>query len=402
MKSTNYTIESFSVANFRSIDSMQMIKFNEVTALYGANASGKSNLWQALNIMVLLIRQSTRADLSSLPYFPYVLRQGNQGNPTVMELVFTDRDNQQTYKYSFSYNNDSIIDERLLDVSRSMNNPLTIFSRNRGASWRNNAENGFSKDIFEQTRDNSLIITQAHVFNNEYSDLVFKAIDKITAIDASNSGGLRNTGLKLMRADDSLRRRALKMLKEADFSIRNFSFVSSKYQIVDEVKKMLSDDGLKEFEFIDKTDITTEHSIRDDNGDVTGMVVFDMDNDESRGTNSFFNIIMPIIDALDNGKLIYIDEFGSGVHSDVSMYLINLFRGNKNKAKLIVNTHDSSLMQSSNGGVLSRNDLISVDKDMFEATRLTPFTDMAYIRENANIEKGYRNGLYGGRPLITR
>ena len=134
MKSTNYTIESFSVANFRSIDSMQIIKFNEVTALYGANASGKSNLWQALNIMVLLIRQSTRADLSSLPYFPYVLRQGNQGNPTVMELVFTDRDNQQTYKYSFSYNNDSIIDERLLDVSRSMNNPLTIFSRNRGAS----------------------------------------------------------------------------------------------------------------------------------------------------------------------------------------------------------------------------------------------------------------------------
>ena len=402
MKSAHYTIESFSVANFRSIDSMQMVKFNEVTALYGANASGKSNIWKALNIMMFLIRQSTRADQSELPFYPYSLRDGRKNRPTVMKLIFSNDDDSQIYEYGFSYDKDEIVEEHLLNITKSIDNPATLLDRNRGYKWRNNAKSGFSRDIFEQTRRDSLIITQARVFNNKYSAIIFSAINKITTIDASNSGILRDTSLKLMQSNGELKERALEVLREADFSIRNFSFVSRKYELADESKRMLSADALKNLETIDWTDITTIHSVRDDSGDIIGEVAFDMDNDESRGTNSFFNIIMPIIDALDNGKLIYIDEFGSGIHSEVSIYIIKLFRNNKNGAKLIINTHDSSLMQSGNGGVLSRDDLISVDKDMFEATRLTLFANKAYIREAANIEKGYRHGLYGGRPLIAR
>lgn len=402
MKSAHYTIESFSVANFRSIDSMQTIKFNEVTALYGANASGKSNIWKALNIMMFLIRQSTRADQSELPFYPYLLRKGRENRPTVMELIFSDDDNSQIYEYSFSYDKDEIIDERLLNITKSIDNPVTLLDRNRGCKWRNHAKSGFSRDIFEQTRRDSLIITQARIFNNKYSAIIFSAINKITTIDASNSGILRDTSLKLMQSNGELKKRALEVLREADFSIRDFSFVPRTYEMANESKRILSADALKNLETIDWADITTIHSVRDDNGDMIGEVAFDIDNDESRGTNSFFNIIMPIIDALDNGKLIYIDEFGSGIHSEVSIYIIKLFRNNKNGAKLIINTHDSSLMQSGNGGVLSRDDLISVDKDMFEATRLTLFANKAYIREAANIEKGYRHGLYGGRPLIAR
>ena len=402
MKSAHYTIESFSVANFRSIDSMQKIKFNEVTALYGANASGKSNLWKALNIMMFLIRQSTRADQSELPFYPYLLRKDREGRPTTMKLVFSDNDNYRTYEYGFSYSKDEVIDEHLFDITKSVNNPTTILDRNKGCKWRNNAKSGFSREIFKQTRRDSLIITQARVFNNRYSAIIFNAINGIITIDASNSGVLRDTSMRLMRANGELKKRALGVLRAADFSIRNFSFVPRRYEITDESKKILSADALEELRSVDFVDITTVHSVRNDDGDMIDTAVFDMDNDESRGTNSFFNIIMPIIDALDNGKLIYIDEFGSGIHSDVSAYIVGLFRNNENGARLIINTHDSSLMQSGDGGVLSRDDLVSVDKDMFEATKLTPFTDIVYIRENANIEKGYRHGLYGGHPLITR
>lgn len=402
MDGTHYSIKSFLVANFRSIDSMQTIKFNKITALYGANASGKSNLWKALNTMIFLIRQSTRADLSGLPFYPYLLREGRENIPTVMKLIFSDDTAHQIYEYGFSYNKDEIIEEHLLNVTKSTDNPVTLLNRSRGYKWRNNAKNGFSRDIFRQTRRDSLIITQARVFNNKYSEIVFDAINKITTIDASNSGVLRDTSLSLMQANKELKNRALEVLKTADFSIRNFSFVSRKFGTTAEGKKVLSADILRDPGLTDFIDITTIHSVRNDNGDMIDVAVFDMDSDESRGTNSFFNIIMPIIDALDNGKVIYIDEFGSGIHSDVSIHIIEMFKNNKNGAKLVINTHDSSLMQSSNGGALSRDDLISVDKDMFEATRLTPFTNITYIRENANIEKGYRHGLYGGRPLITK
>lgn len=401
MKSS-YGITSFMVSNFRSIDTEVAVNLDrDVTAFYGANASGKTNIWRAIYLLMAYILDSSAANSFGTPFSPFLLREKHT-DVSKFEMEFANNDKTAKYRYGFTISKDKIIDEYLIDISGGKKR--NILRRSDGCSIVNNNAKNFGKKIFDATRDDTLIITQAYVFNNKYANMVFSVAKSMIILSLSDIDHARGNSYDLIQSDPDLKCQTLDMLHRADFAIKNYDLEKHHIQMPDGIKSMFSDKAIGKINSTLNTLVKTTHSVRNEDGDVVGSVDFDMDRSESRGSNVFFAIATPIIDALNNGRTIYIDEFNSSLHSDICKFIVKQFKDkniNKYGAKLIINTHDTSLMPGANGkGILSADDIALVYKDMFEATHVEPMSDKSYVRSNANIERIYRNGILGGRPMI--
>lgn len=397
---SNYIIDSIKIKNFSSIYAEQTINFaGTVTAFYGANASGKSNIWKVLSILRSYVLNSTQPNMLGVPYFPFVLLDGSANEPSTMAITYHDKDNVSSkYAYSFSLDRHRVLDEKLLDLSTKRER--VVFNRSDGHT-DNSARSGFNKQLFQQTRDNSLLITQAYTFNNQYANGLFSALNNLWLVNVADNQTTRGVSIGMIQQNPDLNQQVLKLLRGTDFMIKGINYVQ--LDIPDSViaTSPFNEETRQQLRARKAISIHTTHIVRDQHGDKVGMADLDMDSQESRGTNVMFDLAVPIIDSLKNGKLLYIDEFNSSLHSDLCRYIIELFKNNKNGAKLAVNTHDTSLMPSGgNSSPLGRDDIAVVEKDRFEITHVIPLTQKANIRKDDNVEKKYRLGLYGGRPFI--
>jgi AAA15 family ATPase/GTPase len=403
---TNYTLHSLRIKNYRSFCDEQAVSFETpVTAFYGANASGKSNIFKALFSMWNFIKNSTLPNTQAapflpamqiIPYEPFLLREGDGNEPTVFDIMFGNQNN--TYRYTFSTNSSEITEEAMFDLSTSRER--TIFVRSKGQN-STATKNGFGKKIFETTRSNSLLITRAQEYANAYAGAVFDFLNNLHLITINGNPPLRPMAINIMQQNPNIKKQVLSLLRKADFPIRDFMFA------IDDIPKEIIDgmplaDPFKAQLRGQKNTFTqTVHSVRNDVGDITGAIAFNMDAQESIGTNVFFDIIVPIIDTLNSGKVLYIDEFNSSLHIDICELIVRMFKENNTGAKLIINTHDVGLMKSSGGqGVLDDKDIVYVEKDMFEQSIVTPHGKKRTARKDDNIEKKYRFGVYGGKPIV--
>lgn len=398
MKDTLYTIDSFKINNYRSFYDEQTIFFdNNITAFYGANASGKSNIFKALALFQNFVANSTQPNFTDSPYDPFLLSPDSTKKPLRLEVAFSDKRSDLGYRYMFESDGKTVTEEAMYDLSSSRER--TLFVRSKGYT-ATAGKNSFGKTIFEQTRPNSLIITQAQMFNNRYAAALFEMIGNLGLVEVGNAAHLRDFSMQIIQKNPELKDRALKLLKGADFMIRDFNFVSGDIpsDVIDAAP--FSDDIKAQLRNQKASAVQTVHAVRNAEGEIVSNVVFDMNNQESRGTNVFFDLTIPILDCIENGRTMYIDEFSSSLHSDICEFIVKLFQESKTGAKLIVNTHDQSLMKNGQQGVLDRESIVIVDKDNFERTRITPLSKKRSIRKDDNIEKKYRYGLYGGKPFI--
>lgn len=397
---SNYIIDSIKIKNFSSIYTEQTIDFTDtVTAFYGANASGKSNVWKALSVLRSYVLNSTQPNMLGVPYFPFVLIDGSANEPSTMAITYHDKDNGSSkYTYSFSLDRYRVLDEKLLDLSTKRER--VVFNRSDGYT-DSSTRSGFNKQLFQQTRDNSLLITQAYTFNNQYANGLFSALNNLWLVNVADNQTTRSASISMIQQNPDLNQQVLKLLRGTDFMIKGINYVQ--LDIPDSIiaASPFNEETRQQLRARKAISIHTTHIVRDRHGDKIGVADLDMDSQESRGTNAIFDLAVPIIDSLKNGKLLYIDEFNSSLHSDLCRYIISLFKNNKNGAKLAVNTHDTSLMPSGgNNSPLERDDIAVVEKDRFEITHVVPLGRKANIRKDDNVEKKYRLGLYGGKPFI--
>ena len=115
------------------------------------------------------------------------------------------------------------------------------------------------------------------------------------------------------------------------------------------------------------------------------------------GTQKFFEVAVPIIDALENGKAIFIDEYGSFIHPTLSGAILGLFEGKKdNGAYMMLTTHDTSLLRD-----LDRSEVVLVEKNHAEESLITSLTSLG-VRDGEAFEKRYLSGVYGAIPIIEQ
>ena len=337
-----------------------------VVAIYGANASGKSNVLMALKTMQDMIT-GTSAQLlkeKKLPYDPFVLPKNIQSLPTEFEIMFYY--NGIKYAYSFSHDTNQILTEHLYHWPNGRE--ALIFSREDGKfEFRENA--GEQSVLAGRTPANRLYLVSSNEWNAPQTELAYKWF-------------------------------AEKLIPFTDQSTPDMTVAASKTGLHSEMIKkelLLADLGIVDFD-VDEHGVIMHHRLKYDNGENYGFAL--RLEWESTGTQRFFARIGPWLDALEKGGILFVDEIEASMHPLLTRRLVEMVQNpsiNINHAQLIFTTHDVMLLDLT---LLRRDQIWFTDKDPKTlSTELFSLWDFS-VRKGENIRKGYLQGRYGAIPFI--
>lgn len=421
-------ITSFTAENFRSIDEPITLSFEASTgikdmenrgystiantrvlnamAFFGANSSGKSNVFKAVNRMRSVILQSVRLNAGeALRYDPFLLSD-KPARPTTFEIEFVD--DTDRFKYGFSYTAERIEREWLIAKypKRSLK---TLFER--GNEGINIDEQNFAEGLPIQSEniqlnDNRLLISLSAQLGGVVSKRVIEwFLTKLRFASGLNDRNYMRFTRENLHANEEYKSGILQFISSMDLG---FSEVRTEQEDVNEMAlpKGLPAEliaSLREHPFISANSL---HKKYNDDGQEVGVVEFDIDEKESDGTKKLFNMAGPIVDALRKGKTLFVDELDSQLHPLLTRKIVNLFNCQDNGsegAQLIFTTHDTNLLSKKQ---LRRDQVVFVEKDKKAMTRITPMIDIKFDngtkpRTDSNYEKNYLEGKYGAIPYFA-
>ena len=412
----------FRVRNFRSLRDEQVLSFvsssdlalqashtietgikslprlNRASVIYGANASGKSNLIFALATMRNLVMTSTGMHEAAFAeqYTPFRLDRAMAGEPTEFEL--TALIDGIRFEYGFAY-----------DARRITSESLTVYRTGKGQRWFERRWNGdindyewssFSayftgpKDIWRKaTRPQALFLTTAAQLNSEqlrpFADWM---ANKVAIVSWMGATSLWPT---LQRLDDpGFKERVLGLLRAADIHIAD---IRVDKELGHQVEFKLEPGKPPEFAARDQ-EVPVVKFLHQLAGEEP--VWFDT-RYESAGTQKLLAYIGPLLEAIDSGKLLVIDELDSSLHPMVMRLIMEVVHDpllSTRGAQIWITTHDTSLLDAD---LLRRDQFWFVEKNERQASRLYPLSDFS-PRKGEALEKGYLRGRYGGVPFIIR
>lgn len=381
----------------------QLVK---TAAIFGANASGKSNIVRGLQCMERFVSTSaTQMNLGDpIPgIVPFRLDEQTCESPSLFEITLLL--NGTHYAYGFAATAQRVQAEWI--SARQPGGKLTPWlSRRMGAQGQEWETKGPLKKeeslLRERTRDNGLALSRGAELNiPALSELFLWFQNSLWIYDLSHPPiYLAEKTATHVREDAEFKARVSTLIKDADLGISSLDVVEeSAFEIPrgasEDVTKVL--DALKAAIGGDQKNhpVTTYHRI---NG-TDKLIQFRLDQDESNGTQRFFAIAGPILEALDRGHALVLDEFECSMHPLLSRRLLELFqspKANTKGAQLIVATHDSSLMSPS---LLRRDQIWLTEKDQRGATQLFSLYDFAgRPRSNTAFERNYFTGRFGAVP----
>lgn len=367
--------------------------------LYGANASGKSNVVSAFNSLKGLVMMShTFQRGNKINYSPFKLDKKYLSQPTKFKIVFIK--NNIKYIYGVSFTDEKIIDEYLYYYPEDRK--AIIFERKDTNNYKFTIDKKEQKFLSDKTLENVLYLSNSTQLKYTKTSEVFDWFkDTLAVIGATEHPQLIEFTIQSLNKDKKLKEVILKALFEADLGISDIIASFEKVSIDDipliiqkQLKAVLAD----KTDNLEKMDIRTIHKILDENGGEF-RVEFDFD-EESEGTKRLFALIGPWIDALNNGRVLIIDELDTKLHHLLNVFLIKLFHDptqNKSNAQLIFTTHNTNLL-----------DLDFFRRDQIWFTEKNPSvgnTDLYSLiefspRKDKNVQKGYLTGRYGAIPFI--
>ena len=379
-------------------------------ALYGANSSGKSNLLRAVGEMRFMVLNSVKLnDHDSLPYEPFRLSTRPQ-HPTRFEIVYFESITRATFTYGFSYTEESIHQEWLVAkwprrgekrlFSREPNQPVYVDSINFTEGIR-------ARDTLVLNK-NRLFLSLAGQAGGEISNSVINWFEDnlrvISGIEDTYSKFTRKLVYNSAEGKESVQQFLLKMnLGFESFIPQKVDFESIGYPpgLPKEIIAQLKNDPYIQ--------ISSVHNVYNESGSIVRTETFDLDDQESAGTNKIFALAGPLLETLKGGKTLFIDELDSQMHPLISWQLVEMFNkdtDNTKSAQLIFTTHDTNLLSSE---LFRRDQIWFTEKDSTESTALYPLIkahensdSLRHApRNDSNYQKNYIQGKYGAIPFLT-
>ena len=415
----------FRVSNFRSIREEQCLSFtassdksheethcmktgrHEVPRLlrsavvYGANASGKSNLIYALMTMQMLVLNSTRLLEAQYreQFTPFLLDGGSRTGATQIEIAVVI--GELRYQYGFSFDAERIRSEWLLVYQSTKAqrwfeyhyNPETNENDWEPFSVHFKSEKKGQRELWKaNTGTRSLFLTQAAQSNSLQLQPLFDWFaNELIVLPAKAEFNLMPT---LQRLDDPhYKNWVLRLMNAADIHISDIKVEKRKGQQIEfklepgKAPELRTFDGdIPDIEFCHKTSEGHEQW-------------FDR-RFESYGTLRLLGYAAPLLDALENGKLIVIDEFDTSLHPLLARYILRLLHNPKLSdcgAQMWMTTHDTSLLDPY---LLRRDQVWFVEKKKDQSTELYALQEFS-PRKSEAIERGYLQGRYGAIPFLN-
>ncbi|CAN7281753.1 ATP-binding protein [Pseudomonas sp. LjRoot71] len=364
--------------------------------VYGANASGKSNLIKALQYMRGVVLESAAVIQPGQTYSvqPFRLDVGSASQPTEFEVTFIL--NGVRYQYGFAMTSQRIVSEQLLVYK--------AFKPQRWFERRFDAESG--KDVYEfgpslkgakslwegATRSNALFLSMAVQLNSDALRPVFDWFANRLVIFNEQSPLSPQFSVQMLK-HEAKRKAICDFLRAADISIAEID-VATKQALVHNFHFDLATGKREEEASEQAIDEVRFHHVTEQ-----GEAVFDL-MDESSGTRNLLFLTGPILDILNKGLTLVVDELDTSLHTLLVQALVRLFHQvevNTGGAQLIFTTHDTSLLDAY--GLFRRDQIWFVEKGPDQSSSLYPLLDFS-PRKNEAFERGYLQGRYGALPFL--
>lgn len=377
-------------------------RFLKSAAIYGANASGKTNVLFAFVVLKRLVKNSHKNQIGDkLPSHPFKLDEIYLNKPTKFEMIFIK--NKIKYVYSISFNSEKVINEYLYYYPKGRR--ALIFNRENTNNYKFAMDRKELNSIKQKTKDNVLFLSSSAQWNYRITLEAFEWFNNdLKTINPKDYEVLKYFTVDLLNEDKEFKNLILKALYEADIGINDISAIRKKLSpkdIPSDFPSNLKDIILKEDMALEMIDINMIHRIAKENGEKID-INFDFESEESEGTKRLFSLIGPWLYALKNSQTLIVDELDVKLHHLLNEFLIQLFHDptqNKNNAQLIFSTHNINLLDQN----LFRRDQIWFTKknpdtgstDLYSLVEFSPRP-----RKDKDIKKGYLVGRYGALPFI--
>ena len=377
--------------------------------IFGGNASGKSNVLKAFAYMANVVRLSS----AQLPVVAanesFAFKAGSEKELTLYEVEIIQ--NGIFYKYGFELTKGIIKHEWLYKREERL---TPVFER-KGGKLKIMSVTPQSINLIKLP-DTSLFLSIGNNFNlaiNKYlTDVMTWFVNALIVFENTNNSidiyTLENGKYKAQ---------ALDILKRADIGIRDFEIIKDKIATANDPESIVklntriqSDPSIlagqlkAEMESLYKIDMKTVFDVLDDNDDVVGekdVMLFKENGFNSEGTIRLLCYLGWILAALDQGRVIFIDEIDSKLHFLVADYIIKLFNSiehNPKNAQLICTAHNVMLMDDG----LRRDQIYFTSKDNRGRSSLVSLADFTGVRKNDLFSKKYLAGFYASLPDLCR
>jgi hypothetical protein len=354
-----------------------------VAGLYGANASGKSNVLAAIRAMCKAVEQSHQRwpATGGVPHDPFRLDREHRSQPTLFEAeILLDG---QRWQYGFRLDQEGIAAEWLYTYPHGRKR--VWFERERSRDlYVGKSLGGPTATLWELTRPNSLFLSVGAANNHAALTKVARRLIDVRFVGPEAFGD----------HDMETRELLTNQLLYLTGLVKDHGLASQIQQLL-----TFADLGI------------THADVREAEGAVhllfhhrAGSSSVPLEpREESRGTRAWYALLGPLVLVLDEGGTLVVDELDSSLHPQLTARLIQMFHDpnvNTSAAQLVFSTHDTSLLGTLTGDqVLYRDELWLTEKDTDGVTRLYPATDF-HPRRQENLERGYLQGRYGGVPVL--
>lgn len=392
----------------RTVEGYKKNQILPVIAVYGANASGKSNMLEALTFIKRAALRSHVDWENGIPRKPFRLDPACVDLPSTFDIDFLI--GSIRYHYGFSVDDEKVLEEWLYAVKPGRKQQVW-FERKAGEKTVFGGPikaQGTALEESEVLSKNSLIL----------SLLLRGKSDEVRALRSVFENGIYNFRLgddfssNLKHYEDYEYRESLnKMLNTADFGICSFNLIKRDLDDIEDISEPMKEMARIAVKIL-RNQKTLEEAATTEEGFMPKAIAIEFEhvgknhgrvklqwNEESAGTKRFFGLSGPTLKALKEGGCIVVDELDNSLHPLLARAIIRLFmdpKTNPKGAQLFFTTHDKSLLVKE---VLRRDQVWLAEKDAVGATHVYSLSDFD-INDDTDLESAYLEGRFGGVPLV--
>ena len=377
-----------------------------VAGVFGANASGKSNLLKVMEDMRRHVLFSFKHGDpgGGVPRQPFLLDDEAMTRPSRYEIEIVLRG--VLHQYGFAIDNEQVIEEWAYRFPKGR--AALLFQRDTEGVHLGATDRPKGRAVQEILRRNALFLSSAAAADHPTLLPLYEWFEKNLLLVEADTRPLRVAfTAEMLAGDHPFRRAVLGLLRAADLGITDAREAEPDPAELERLRKALRAmhvvyDG-EEPEQQHILDFDPPARVKLLHSGAQGEYEIDQE-DESRGTLHWFSLIGPVLGALESGSVLLVDELDTSLHPDLVRELLRVFQDtetNTGGAQLLFNSHDMRLLGNASGPrPLGRDQIWFTEKDNNGSTRLYPLTDFEPRKQEA-IGKRYLDGYYGARPIIS-
>ena len=364
----------------------ESISLLKSAAIYGANASGKSNLVRAIKFMRQFVRTSATGSQAQDPIDveSFRLDAETEYAPSYFQIIFY-LDGKR-YRYGFEADAQRVHAEWLYHVPTKIETRLFV---REGDTFDLSGVFKEGQKLSDKTRDNALFLSVVAQFNGPIAQSILGWFGTLGGMSGLSDAAFRRFTIARME-DQTTRDKIVAFVKRLDTGIADVKIEETDDSVVQALRPL--------FASATKS-VITQHSKYDRESQQITFEDFDLDKHESDGTQKIFALAGPLLETLNNGQVLVIDELDARLHPLITRTIIELFNSqitNPKNAQLVFVTHNASLLSNK---FFRRDQIWFTEKDRYGATDLYSLAEFK-VRNDASFGKDYIAGKYGAIPFI--